>query len=372
MTDIVALTPQNFWNKRTTKDVLKKKEELVQLLCFYHTAAIKRREKFGTAEFQISLLSLRSMVRDYQPAFDFFFEVVKKGYRFSADEKELTTVLPKSLGFTPMVNYDYVPESKPETGIFSTVQIRKDPTIINDLLREGLFHLIPKIKFLLDGPSEMQLAFEPTGELGLRDTSTWPIPAIETWPSWVRSRVFGGGVDIKSAYIQFAIEAISAKYESRSRRLFDKIFILWENPELIRHKISEILQVDYQENKKAIKGIIMAVAMGSKVSQSLVFHDVSFSRCATLINKIQPNLTEAQAQQLADLLTPISVQFKLAKKTVNIGMDLYFKWERDRRYVLWEEADRRGIMMHDGLDGLPDDAVERICSGDLGFEISKS
>ena len=372
MTDVIALTPEYFWSKRTTKDVYIKKKELVQLLCFYHSVAMKRKHQFGSAEFQISLLALRSLVRDYQPAFNFFFEVVKKGYRFSGDEKELTTVVPKAIGFEICDDYKFIPDDRPEGGVISKVQIVEDPTLVHDVMRAGLFHLIPKIKFLQDGPGEVNFIFMPAGDLGLRDTSVWPIPAIETWPGWVRSRLFGRGVDIKSAYVQFVIESISQHFETRSRILFDKIFMLWEDPRRVREKIANILGVSYEDHKKDIKGLLMAIAMGSKVSPSIVFHDVSYSRCSTLINRIQPAVTEDQASEICNLLTPLQSQFKFAKKTLKIDMEKYFIWERERRYLLWELVERYGIMMHDGIDGIPENLIDEICEMDLGFEITRS
>jgi hypothetical protein len=32
----------------------------------------------------------------------------------------------------------------------------------------------------------------------------------------------------------------------------------------------------------------------------------------------------------------------------------YFMWEREARYALWQAIDRHGIMVHDGIDGVPD------------------
>lgn len=370
MMEKIALTPEHFWDKRTTKEVYRKKQELVQLLCFYYDVAQQRKQKFGSAEFQISLLSLRSLVRDYQPAFNFFFEVVKKGYRFSSDEKELTTVVPKKLDFEIENNYKFEPEEMPNGGVISKVNILQDPNLVRDVIKAGLFQLIPKIEFLQSCANPINFVFMPAGELGLRDTSVWPIPAIETWPSWVRTRLFGHGIDIKSAYVQFVVEAISQNYEIRSRLLFDKIFVLWENPSSIRRQISTILGVDYEQHKKDIKGLLMAVAMGSKVSPTIVFHDVSYSRCSTLINRIQPNITEQQANQICDLLTPLTMQFKFAKKTLPIDMGKYFSWERERRYLLWELVGRHGIMMHDGIDGIPIEIIQEVSQMDLGFQIS--
>ena len=31
----------------------------------------------------------------------------------------------------------------------------------------------------------------------------------------------------------------------------------------------------------------------------------------------------------------------------------YFEWERVARYAIWEACDRHGIMVHDGIDGIP-------------------
>jgi hypothetical protein len=371
MESAIVLNPTVFWTKRTTAEMFKKKEELIKLLAFYHSAASKRLKQYGVGEFEISLLSLRKLVRDYQPAFDFFFEVVKKGYRYSADDKQLTTVIPKMVSYIIDSSYNYVPPERPD-GTFSKVYVLRDDTLVNDVIKTGLLHLVPKIQFLQSGPGEFNFIFKPCGDLELRDTSIWPIEGIETWPAWVRSRLFGSGVDIKSAYIQFVIENISEHYKTRSRNLFDKIFILWERPDEIRNKVAKILNIDANLHKKEIKKLLMAVAMGSKVSPTLVFNDVSFSRCSTIINKLQPGISEQQALEISNLLTPIGTQFKLAKNTVETSMNKYFIWERERRYVIWELVDRHGIMMHDGIDGIPEKYIDEICNMDLGFEISRS
>ncbi len=372
MRDKVMLGPENFWTKRTTKDVYRRKMELVQLLSFYYNQALLRKKRTGSAEFELSLLSLRNMVRDYQPAFNFFFEIVSKGYRLSNNDRELTMVVPKRHDFDIVANYIFSPDERPDSGVISKVYVKQDRTLIDDVTRAGHITLIPKIKFLMDGPGEFNFMFEPCGDLGLRDTCTWPIPGIEIWPSWIRHRLFGGTVDIKSAYIQFVVQQLTPKYGDKSKILFDKIFTLWEQPDKIRKQVCDVLKVDYSSNRTDVKRLLMSVAMGSKVSPSLVFHDMAFCTCATLINKIQPGISEEQAQAISDLLTPISAQFKFAKSSVDTSMPTYFKWERERRYILWELCDRHGIMMHDGLDGVPTNYLQDLGRMDLGFDISWS
>ncbi len=66
-------------------------------------------------------------------------------------------------------------------------------------------------------------------------------------------------------------------------------------------------------------------------------------------------------------LQKISRQYSLAKKIVcnkllrlnptrvnqKLVFSSYFEWEREARYAIWNAVDRHGIMVHDGIDGIP-------------------
>jgi hypothetical protein len=48
------------------------------------------------------------------------------------------------------------------------------------------------------------------------------------------------------------------------------------------------------------------------------------------------------------------------RKNVKEVFSSYFAWERKARYELWEEVGRHGIMVHDGLDGVPEVYLEKL------------
>ena len=48
------------------------------------------------------------------------------------------------------------------------------------------------------------------------------------------------------------------------------------------------------------------------------------------------------------------------RKNVKAVFGEYFSWERQARYVLWEACGRHGIMVHDGLDGIPHEYLDQI------------
>lgn len=363
-----VLEPHFFWPRRTTTESVKKKRELIQLLAYLYNKALKRKTLCGTGEIKVSLLSFRALVRDYQPAFNFFFEIVKRGFHISDEFNDLTTVIPKIHNQEFLSYWKYEPKERPD-GIVSKVLVMEDDKLLSDLLIAGRIDLIPKVEFLLNGPGEINFIFAPSGQLHLRDTSIWPIEGIENWPSWVRSRLFGSNVDIKSAYIQFVIEQISNHYRIRSRTLFDQVFKLWEHQDKFRSELAELIGVDVEDYRKQIKQILMSIAMGSNISTVMLQNAVSFSQCVRLINEICPTLTPEQSVLIFNFLQPFTNQIRLARKTVDISMGSYLKWEKERRYLLWEFVDRHGIMMHDGLDGIPKEYIHDLQTTDFGFEI---
>lgn len=363
-----VLEPQFFWPRRTTSDGVKKKRELIQLLTYLYNKALKRQMLCGCGEIKVSLLSFRALVRDYQPAFNFFFEIISKGFNVSEDHNDLTTVIPKVHDGEFLSYWKFIPKDRPD-GLISKVEILDDRTLIADVLVAGRVDLVPKIEFLLNSHGEINFIFAPSGQLNLRDTSIWPIEGIENWPSWIRTRLFGHNVDIKSAYIQFVIEQISSQYKLRSRTLFSQIFKLWEHAEEFRIELADKMDVAYEVHKKQIKQILMSIAMGSNISTSMLQNAVSFSQSVRMINEISPDLTPQAALEIFEFLQPFTNQIRLARRTVDITMPSYLKWERERRYVLWEFVDRYGIMMHDGLDGIPKQYVRELMNTDFGFEI---
>ena len=57
---------------------------------------------------------------------------------------------------------------------------------------------------------------------------------------------------------------------------------------------------------------------------------------------------------LCEYLGTFATQLNIARKVTNSTMPEYMVWEREKRYAMWEYVGRIGIMMHDGIDGIPD------------------
>ena len=105
----------------------------------------------------------------------------------------------------------YVPNAMPKHGVQSKVFITKTANqqeILARLYQEGKGYLAPKVRYLLS-KEEHTFVFVPAGRLQMRDTSIYPVPAIETWPSWLRESLFGGGVDLDAAYTQYLLEYLT-------------------------------------------------------------------------------------------------------------------------------------------------------------------
>jgi hypothetical protein len=86
------------------------------------------------------------------------------------------------------------------------------------------------------------------------------------------------------------------------------------------------------------------------------------------------DVSEANLRQIGNRLGHIAKQYASAKRALCIGelglnpsrtnqkrvFSSYFKWERDARYAIWEEVEQHGIMVHDGIDGIPESYLQDI------------
>lgn len=358
------LTLAQFWPHRTTSSNRISQGNLLAYLTQMHTYALQRRELTGNGTIKLSLMHLRSMVRQYRPAFDFFFDEVQRGYNFPGN-RQLSFVSPKDVDY---INRDFFftfdPERRPECGVISKVQITGDKNIVNDMVAAGVIDIIPQVKFLLEGPEFVDFFFSPCGELQLRDTSIWPIRGIEIWPAWLRRRVFGnGGVDIERSFVQFLVGRINLNK-------FKHIERFWNEPNEVRDKLCQLIGVEYNNHKKLVKSTFMALAMGSRVVAS----DLTSSRPQSSIssNLIKMNqgvpLSIELSNEITNLLKPLSADFNKAVKMSESTTAAYFKWERDRRYELFNAVGQRGILVHDGIDGLNENAFCMLSKSALSFK----
>ena len=118
----------------------------------------------------------------------------------------------------------------------------------------------------------------------------------------------------------------------------------------------------------------MGIANGSKISTSILTGTSEYSEIKNLIIEKLPQTGIEHLNLIGDRLTTISNQFLAAKKVIcNAQLKLrasknnqrqvfvnYFEWERLARYKIWEAVDYHGLMIHDGIDGIPQPYLEGI------------
>lgn len=366
------------------------RQDLVLWLANLYHGAIKCGKPLGFCTVQVRLMDLRDWVRDYRPAVDYFFDVKQLGYHFDNDNMEVTTLIPKKLKPEELELIDdaasklrYEPPAIPENTSISKVYLRSNldrRSLIARVLVHGRPEIVPQLNWLLDQKcNEFNFHFVPSGKLKQRDTSVWPISAVETWPSWLREELFGSGIDLDSAYVQFLLHHLKRIFKNKNdllNTLFPDLLRLLNDKEAFRKELcTDVLGLQYTEkNKSLIKQIIMSLANGSRISPALLTNGNGFSLTAELIVEAAPELTITDLEKIGVRLKRIADQFASARrhactdllnkapnrKNLKEVFGGYFAWERRARYALWEAVDRHGIMVHDGLDGVPEQYLSRI------------
>lgn len=329
-------------------------------LAAIHARAIKRSAIYGLREIKLSLMSLRKRVRDYEPAFDFFFHVIQRGFHTEA-QSDISTVIPRPINLQTQINeIDYSPPDLPEDGVVSKCYIKCDLSIIDRLEKDGRLDLIPEVKWLIANGPEINFWFQKCGDLQCRDTSVWPICAIENWPNWVRSELFGNQIDIKSAYLQFLYQNLNQKFSKDKLFLYyPAVVLLLQDPNCVRLEIANIMKVSYDQYKKEIKSLLMAIIMGSNFSAAMIKGRITNSKVVDIILSIIKPTDHEIIDNLCEYLDKFATQLNIARKSTNSTMPLYMIWEREKRYAMWEYVGRVGIMMHDGIDGIPEEFMSK-------------
>ncbi|WP_407306677.1 hypothetical protein [Acinetobacter sp.] len=363
------------------------RQDLILYLASIHRAAVKSGRPLGFCQIPLRLMSLRHWVYDYRTVFDYFFEVVQIGYNCGLDNNEISTVIPKKLPDDVIAPIKarklvYMPPPLPAGGVVSKVFVRQHlkDEILSRLAASGRLDLHAPVVWLLDHPtSEVNFYFVPSGKLQLRDTSVWPISAVETWPSWLREALFGEGIDIESAYTQFLMEHVREAYANNPvhLQLFfpDLLRSLSDKREWRREICVDILGLDYNDdNISIVKKICMSLANGSKISPGILIGHGSYSITRDIIINGVEDVSPMNLIRIGERLSAIAKQYSTARKVVcmsELGINpsrknqkmvfsSYFEWEREARYKIWEAVGRHGIMVHDGIDGIPTEYLQDI------------
>lgn len=388
----------NFYRKeRTHRDSMQERQDLILYLAKLHAQASLKGKPRAFNTIQMRLTSLREWVYDYRPALDYFFEVQTLGYNLGDDNNEVSVLVPKDLGLhthvqTQDFQLEYEPPPRPDDGVISKVYIRKGYVyerstgalnrcktgVIGRLVEENRFDLIEAVKWIMQH-EELNFVFKPAGKLQQRDTSVWPVAAVETWPAWLREALFGPGIDIDSAYTQYLMQHLRVMYADRIpllKTLFPDLLALIEDKQKWRRELcEEVLGLPWNdENISLIKTVCMSLANGSRISPGILEGGQAFSVTAQIIIKAADEVTPARLDKIGRRLQSISRQYSQAKKDIcalDLGLNptlknqkrvfgSYFEWEREARYLIWEAIDRHGVMVHDGIDGVPEEYLDRL------------
>jgi hypothetical protein len=353
------------------------RQDLIFYLAGIHAASVKLKKPLGFCQIPMRLMTLREWVYDYKQVFDHFFDVVTHGYNLG-EKNDISYVIPKKLEIdvgSKRRKLVYQPPTLPMEGNVSKVYVQQQNRrkIMDKLAVTGRLDLYSPVLWLLSlSSNEVNFYFSPSGRLKLRDTSTWPIASIETWPSWLREDLFGPGIDIDSAYTQFLVEHIRLAFQDRQNLLqvlYPDLLRSLEDKRAWRREICvDILGLPYtDDNIGTVKKICMSLANGSKISPAILAGNSSYSITRDIILQKTEDLTPTNLIRIGARLSQISKQYSAARKlvcTTEVGLypnrknqkrvfATYFEWERAARYAIWNAVGRHGIMVHDGLDGIP-------------------
>lgn len=392
----------HFYGKqRNHISMMDERQALILYLARMHQLAIDSGMPRGFCRIPISLTRLRKWVYDYRVALDYFFTVEQTGFRISNDNKELSIIVPKDLGTQKdpeeimraiiEKNLEYAVPPIPTEGVVSKVFIQfENGEYIREKLKEHKrFDLWAPVEFLLNYPSpEINFWFKPSGKLQLRDTSVWPIHGIETWPSWLREALFGTGIDIESAYTQYLLNIIrtSEGGERRCELMFPELIQSFENKSQWREDLCIKLGIfPDDEGIHAIKKICMSLANGGKISGAIATSTSGHSSVKDVLMDALPGASLDRLFKAGEALGSISREYTQARriacltetskypsrKNQKAVFRSYFQWEREARYAIWETVGRIGIMVHDGIDGIPKDLCDSAAHvlNDIGLRV---
>lgn len=334
----------------------------------------------GMLEEETFITSLTAKVYDARKILDHFFTVRRLGFNFGDGAKSPTIISPKQLSkrwieATEELNGDFRFNPGPaptdiELTNSEVVLRRCDLTQLKDDMRaEECEQLIPIIEWLYEQNGPITFYFKPSGKLQARDTSVWPIRAFETWPSWLRKRLFGVVVDIENSFTQFLVGLLEQAEPSETTRklIYNDLFRLNYDKTAFREEICrDVLKLPVNpQNLKLVKTVIMALANGSNISPIMLCSDSSRSQVVSLLNQNMTMSTEDRFR-IGNRLRKIAKQFRMAKRRVCRSIYRckptrantkrifreYFTWERKARYKIHKACGYTGVHLHDGIDGV--------------------
>jgi hypothetical protein len=364
-----------------------KRQDLILYLANLHSAAIRTGMPLGMIHIPMRLMSLRDWCQDYHDVLYKFFDVRQRGYNLGDGNHEISTLVPKRLTLGPArlasqhaSGLVFSPGLAPNSKVISKVYVRqgRSEQILKRLADCQRLDLHSPVEWLLE-QSTINFHFEPAGRLQQRDTSVWPVRGIETWPSWLREELFGPGIDIDSAYTQFLVAHLRDMMADRPALLTmlypDLLRSLTDKKQWRIELCRDVLGMEVNdENIGKVKRLCMSLANGSRISPAILIGSRAFSITADIVISCTDDVSPINLIRIGKRLEGIGKQYVMARKAIcahhlrrnptranqKLVFSSYFKWERAARYLIWEEVGRHGVMVHDGIDGIPPEHLARL------------
>lgn len=366
--------------QRVHRRKMQERQDLILFIANLHAVACDTEMPLGMIHIPMRLMSLRDWVQDFHVVLDKFFSIVQLGYNLGEGNHELSILVPlnvqngKRKASDAAKELRYAVPERPDSKVVSKVYIRQDrrESILHELKMKRRLDLLAPVQWLLERP-EVNFHFEPAGKLRMRDTSVWPVAAVETWPSWLREQLFGQGLDIDSAYTQFLLFALQEAYRDSPTMLQtlypDLLRSVHDKAGFRRELCVDVMGLEHTiENIGIVKQICMSLANGSRISPAILQGARSYSDAAEMIVQSVENIAPTNLARISKRFEAISRQYTNARKTICAAklrqnpsrqnlkkvFNTYFEWERDARYAIWDLIGQHGVMVHDGIDGVPE------------------
>lgn len=377
-----------WWSKRKQRQGL-----IISIAVAWYRLVRDNPTAAGYHEEEILITNLTRQLKDARVILDHFFNVLRIGFNFNDGNKSPSIITPKRLSSQMMKAVDdllneihFAPGLPPTAKnlVKSEVHLEKniEAFVMSELKTKGRDDLIPPVAWILKQKNPLTFYYQPSGKLQARDTSVWPIKAIETWPGWLRTTLFGTVIDIENSYCQFLMQNLEKKYEKNVNRMelkYPDIIRMDRDKQNFRLELLTLMQLENTaKNISLVKRLLMSLANGSNASPALMTNGSGRSEAVKIVNEMAPNALPTDLLKIGSRLQTIVKQFQGAKRDLCIFLlntkpsrlnqkkifQLYFAWEREARYKLWEYTGQTGLALHDGLDGIqissPETAVSDI------------
>ena len=365
-----------WWSKRKKRQAM-----VLSIAVAWYYATAKLRNAPGLLEEEMLLTAMTAQVGDAKKILTHFFTIKRTGFNFNNGIKSATLISPKKIPDSTIAAIEQLlntskfcpgPQPDKKDYVTSEVVVNKNRWLYakERLIAEGKEELIGAVNWLCEN-DRVTFYYKPAGKLQARDVSVWPIRSLERWPGWLRKELFGTVVDIENSYCQFLVSHLYTKYESNNNLMelkYPDLLNADRKKKQFREDIcSNVLHLPITpENLKHVKTLIMALSNGSRATSGLMLDGSSRSEAVRIVLQANPNLTAEQLISAGNKLQSITKQFRAAKKDICLNVlklkptsenlkkvfQLYFSWEREQRYNIWEMTNFSGVNAHDGLDGV--------------------